>query len=233
MPGLLVSVRSADEARAAVAGGASVIDVKEPRRGPLGRASSEVVRQVREAVPSAIPVSMALGEIHEAEATSIAESVANLSFRKLGLAGADPDWETQWAALRRNHAEGPPWVAVVYTDWETACSPPPEAIVQAALGSPEVVGLLVDTWEKSRPGTLRNSPEWRDRFARVQDTGRFVALAGRLNRDTILNLAPLRPNLFAVRGAACRAGDRNGCVDEEQVAILTRTVADLEGPCFP
>ena len=38
MAGLLVSVRSADEARTALAGGATVIDVKEPERGPLGRA---------------------------------------------------------------------------------------------------------------------------------------------------------------------------------------------------
>ena len=33
---LLVSVRSADEAEAAIAGGADVIDVKEPSHGPLG-----------------------------------------------------------------------------------------------------------------------------------------------------------------------------------------------------
>ena len=37
-PGLLVSVRSADEAIAALAGGADVIDVKEPNRGALGAA---------------------------------------------------------------------------------------------------------------------------------------------------------------------------------------------------
>ena len=37
-PKLLVSVRSADEARAALAGGADLIDVKEPAHGPLGAA---------------------------------------------------------------------------------------------------------------------------------------------------------------------------------------------------
>ena len=36
-PGLLVSVRSADEVEAALAGGASLIDVKEPRKGRLPR----------------------------------------------------------------------------------------------------------------------------------------------------------------------------------------------------
>src|SRR5207237_10897019 len=35
--GLLVSVRSATEAGAALEGGADLIDIKEPRHGPLGR----------------------------------------------------------------------------------------------------------------------------------------------------------------------------------------------------
>jgi len=35
-PGLLVSVRSADEVDDALAGGADLIDVKEPSRGALG-----------------------------------------------------------------------------------------------------------------------------------------------------------------------------------------------------
>ncbi|MBY0228781.1 MAG: (5-formylfuran-3-yl)methyl phosphate synthase, partial [Gemmataceae bacterium] len=37
MPGLIVSVRSADEARIALENGADLIDVKEPSRGALGR----------------------------------------------------------------------------------------------------------------------------------------------------------------------------------------------------
>ncbi|GIS63269.1 MAG: hypothetical protein CM1200mP2_54940 [Planctomycetaceae bacterium] len=36
--GLLVSVRSGQEARAAIEGGCAVLDVKEPAHGPLGMA---------------------------------------------------------------------------------------------------------------------------------------------------------------------------------------------------
>ena len=36
-PQLLVSVRNATEAAAAVLGGADILDVKEPANGPLGR----------------------------------------------------------------------------------------------------------------------------------------------------------------------------------------------------
>src|SRR5256885_16611977 len=41
--GLLVSVRSAGEAEAAIAGGADLIDVKEPAYGSLGRAKDETI----------------------------------------------------------------------------------------------------------------------------------------------------------------------------------------------
>ena len=62
---LLVSVRSGVEALAALAGGADVIDVKEPSHGPLGRAEFALWREVRGRVPPTVPMSVALGELSE------------------------------------------------------------------------------------------------------------------------------------------------------------------------
>ena len=53
------------DAPAADTAGATVIDVKEPDRGPLGCADPEVWRRVREAVPPGVPVSVALGELRD------------------------------------------------------------------------------------------------------------------------------------------------------------------------
>ena len=47
MTRLLVSVRNGQEAEAALAGGAHVIDVKEPARGSLGRADETTLRSWR------------------------------------------------------------------------------------------------------------------------------------------------------------------------------------------
>jgi uncharacterized protein (UPF0264 family) len=47
MSRLLVSVRSAVEARAARAGGCDLIDAKEPSRGPLGAVTPDVLAEVR------------------------------------------------------------------------------------------------------------------------------------------------------------------------------------------
>lgn len=221
MAALLVSVRSVEEARAALAGGAAILDVKEPDRGPLGRADPEVWRAVRQAVPPEIPVSVALGELADwrGDAASPGD-FEGIALRKLGLAGAGPNWADAWARARLDGRGGPPWVAVVYADWRRADSPPPGEIVEAALAVPDCVGLLIDTWEKGTPSPL--GPSWLPLLRQIRAGGRFVALAGGLEESAIVRLAPLEPDVFAVRGAACGRGDRRGTIDPTRVAALVR-----------
>ena len=222
MAGLLVSVRSAEEARSAVEGGASVVDVKEPDRGPLGRASAETWRAVREAVPPSIPVSVALGELYDWGGGC--GPLEGIAFRKLGLAGAGPDWRSRWAEIRRLEGDGPRWVAVAYADWRTSASPCPADILEAALDAPDCSGILVDTWDKAKSSPLDPTPEWIDWVGHARGAGRFVALAGGLDLASIARLAPLRPDLFAVRGAACDRSDRRGTVRADRVAGLVRAI---------
>ncbi|HEX8202726.1 MAG TPA: (5-formylfuran-3-yl)methyl phosphate synthase, partial [Isosphaeraceae bacterium] len=221
MAGLLVSVRSADEARAALAGGAMVIDVKEPGRGALGRADVAVWDAVRRAVPPEVPVSVALGELREWRGVAAPDPGAfeGIAYRKLGLAGSGAGWADEWAGLLRSWGIGPPWVAVAYADWDAAGAPPPGDVLEVAtaLGC---AGLLVDTWDKSRPGSLDLS--WLALVRRAQAAGRFVALAGGLDAGAIARLAPLCPELFAVRGAACGRGERRGTIEAPRVARLVR-----------
>jgi uncharacterized protein (UPF0264 family) len=229
---LLVSVRSVDEAYAAMAGGAAIIDVKEPSRGSLGRAPCSVWREVRAAVPSTVLVSVALGELNEwglQQITLPRGCWSGIAFRKLGLANATRDWRHRWRDLRhRLEVEGaarpgapsvrPAWVAVVYLDWEAAGAPDPEAVIAAAGAIDDCQGVLFDTWDKSRRIELEAS--WHRRIAGVKEMSRFVALAGSLDVEAIRRLRPLDPDIFAVRGAACRSGDRNRPIDRERVARL-------------
>lgn len=218
MAGLLVSVRSAEEAIEAVQGGATVIDVKEPAFGPLGRASVEVWRAVRGVVPSSTVVSVALGELHDWDGLAW-PAVEGIKFRKLGLAGAGPGWAEDWAEVRRASPQGPRWVAVAYADWQIADAPRPDEVLEAAIEAEDCSGILVDTWDKSRRGPIDVSPEW---IERARANGRFVALAGGLDLEGIARSAHLRPDLFAVRGAACSGSDRLGRVDAVRVARLVK-----------
>jgi uncharacterized protein (UPF0264 family) len=206
-----------------------VIDVKEPDRGPLGCADVRVWREVRQSVPARLPVSVALGELCEWSTAGRRMPEAayfhGLAYRKLGLAAIGTDWERHWAELRREMGEGPPWIAVVYADWECAQAPHPDAIREVALEAGDCAGILIDTWDKSRPSPLADDTEWRRWFA-ASRRGRpmLIALAGGLDGESIRRLSPLGPDLFAVRGAACTGGDRNGRIDPGRVERLVRIV---------
>jgi uncharacterized protein (UPF0264 family) len=224
MPALLVSVRSAEEARAALAGGAAVIDVKEPARGPLGRADVSTWKAVVAAVQGAAPVSVALGELSEwpgALPVGPAEW-AGLAFRKLGLASVGSDWRREWSGLVAAGPGGPHWIAVAYADWRAAAAPCPDEILDAALQEAGCRGILLDTWDKSRPSEVDLS--WGPWVRRAQAGSLLVALAGGLDEAAIRRLTPLEPDLFAVRGAACGAAGRTGRIDTECVASLVRAI---------
>ncbi len=234
MAKLLVSVRSIDEAHAALAGGADIIDIKEPRRGPLGRAQSIVWSNVRAALPRAMPVSVALGELSEWQDALphglTSTSWEGIAYCKIGLAGASADWAERWRALGDRLAQWNSfrarWVSVVYLDWRSAGAPSPETVIAAAQSIEACDGILFDTWDKSRHTVI--GPESTPLVALARDSGLFVALAGSIDVRAIERLANLDPDIFAVRGSACRDSDRLGCVDAERVAILA---AAAHGVC--
>ena len=75
---------------------------------------------------------------------------AQYQFAKVGLAGMAPhdDWPSQWQTVCDALPASTSPVAVVYADWRTCNSPPPEAVLQAAteIGCD---ALLIDTYDKS------------------------------------------------------------------------------------
>lgn len=223
MSRLLVSVRSAEEARAALAGGAAVIDVKEPGRGPLGRADRFVWAEVIEVVAGRAPVSAALGELAEGIPPD-ACGIDGLAFRKIGLAHAPADWRERWGRLMDE--SGPiPWVAAIYADAALAGAPVAEAVLDFALSRSEIAGVLIDTYDKVQATSLDLG--FAPLLDRVRSSGRFVALAGGLDVAGIRRLSPLRPDLFAVRGAACEGGSRLGRVSTARVAELVAVTTDV------
>lgn len=233
MAGLLVSVRSADEARKAAAGGASVIDVKEPDEGALGRAPVAVWREVRRAVGSRIRVSVALGELSEwgegRGPTLPPGTFDGLAFCKIGLARAGRDWREDWRTLRDRLGTGRcRWVAVVYADWESADAPAPDEVLAVAADATSVAGVLIDTFDKSRPARL--DVGWLTWTSRVKAAGLRLAIAGGLTTETIGGLAMFAPDLVAVRGAACEDGDRTRNVDAIRVSDLAAIVRGMSMP---
>jgi uncharacterized protein (UPF0264 family) len=226
---LLVTVRSPAEVEAALAGGAALIDVKEPSHGSLGRADDATLAAVLQAVAGRRPVSAALGELLQAPAPS---AVTGLSYAKWGLAGCSSTGTTDWrqalreSAVRLAQADpGCRLVTAAYADWQRAGSPSPE-VVCAAVEEEGWGVVLLDTWGKDGSTLLDWMPA--DAVARLcrrcRAGGVRIALAGSLDVPQITLLRQAEPDWFAVRGAACRGG-RNGPLDETAVRRLVDLLA--------
>ena len=222
-PGLLVSVRSPAEVEAAIAGGADLIDVKEPANGSLGvnRALPEIARQVA----GRKPVSAAVGELGElrdspAELLSWAAE-AGAQLVKVGLAGcqARETWRAELAgivSMETKRSGSAQLVVAAYADWERAEAPRVEDV--AAFARQARCGFLIDTWLKDGTTLL----DWLD----AEEIGKLchefrraelpIALAGSLGVDEIRRLRAARPDWFAVRGSVCDGG-RGGEVNAELV----------------
>jgi (5-formylfuran-3-yl)methyl phosphate synthase len=225
MTGLLVSVRSAAEAETALAGGADLIDIKEPRRGSLGAATPAVWDQVRRLVAGRRPISAALGELTDLRIDRLAHA-AGLSFAKVGLAGFAQcdDWAARWTRAMDMLPAGVRPVAAAYADWRLACSPAAAELLPLAarLHAPF---LLLDTFDKSA-GSLLDHVGIDELATLTEQAARHemrLVLAGSLDETAIRRLAPLRPAYFAVRGAAC-GGQRTQAIQLDRVKRLVEVV---------
>lgn len=228
MAGLLVSVRDAEEARLALAAGVDLIDVKEPQHGSLGAAGSRVVGEVAAVVAGRKPLSVALGEILDADPDAIhAAYVSGVQYAKWGLAGVArrPDWRETWQAAMARLPRGVVPVAVVYADWPSAGAPPPPDVLKAAVQF-GCGAVLIDTFDKGRGPLVDMWPpaEIRQFTAQIQAAGLLAVVAGSLSPENIPVILDCAPDYVAVRGAACSDGGREGHIDPLRLAGLMALV---------
>lgn len=235
---LLVSVRSAAEVGEALAGGADIIDAKEPARGGLGAVEPAVLRAIEVRVPAGVPLSVALGDF--TDRAHVLEQVARLSvgrpadgvFLKLGFAGLSDESRlagligaAAGAAARAGSV--PSIIAVGYADWSHAGAPTPEAVIRAAIDG-GAAGVLLDTSGKDG----RTLFDWMSAaavsrwIAEAHRAGLLAAVAGSLDHAAMPSLSRLQPDIVGVRGAACTGG-RLGAVSAQRVRSLRQAVDSI------
>lgn len=231
---LLVSVRSAEEAAAAVAGGADIVDAKEPARGSLGPVALEELERIAAGLPGRMPFSVALGDYRSPRAA--AERVVEIATRlprrtgplyfKLGFSGAAPaevDGVVE-AAVAAGRRVGAGIVAAAYADYANAAALAPSLILRAAARR-GADGVLLDTWSKDGSDLLHWVParplgSW---IARARRQGLLTAIAGSLGFESLRSLAGFGADIAGVRGAVCeggRAGVLRACLVAEARAAL-------------
>ena len=228
---LLVSVRNAVEAAAALGGGADIIDAKEPASGPLGPVEPHVLRAIAAAVGGAAPVSAALGDADSDDVLARVQAAvaAGVTVVKLGVAEmADPDRLVHRAGGLVESAKPAAMILVAYADHIDAKAPPPDEVVRAAHRT-GAAGILLDTYNKSGAGlsALMTPDDLRRFVALAKAQPCVVTLAGRLTVDDIPIARSAGADIVGIRGAACDGG-RSGTVTKARVAMVRERVAQDE-----
>lgn len=223
---LLVSVANSIEARHAVAGGADLIDAKDPLIGALGPVSLHTLRQIHGAVSGRRAVTAAIGDASNEQAierTACEYGATGVTFVKVGFAGISEPARVERlmnAAARGVRASGTgSLVAVAYAD-DVATSVDRVALLDLAVRA-GAAGILLDTADKLGPGLLQLlSPKaltaW---VATAHGCGLTVALAGKLTSDDLSQVLDTGADIAGVRGAACASGRASRVVKENVRAL--------------
>ncbi|HEU4564754.1 MAG TPA: (5-formylfuran-3-yl)methyl phosphate synthase [Gemmatimonadaceae bacterium] len=226
-----MSVSDAEEARAALEGGAHIIDAKDPTRGSLGAVAPETLDAIVRAVDGRAPVSAALGDAQSSGAIGAAARHAaesGTAFVKIGFRGIEHDAGAiaiAAAAVRGAAPLGTRVVLVAYADARRARSLEPRRVVEIAAQA-RAHGVILDTAFKDRGSlfTLLPAHEVRALVALAHERGLLASLAGSIGVEGVALARALGADIAGVRGAAC-AGGRTGRVTAERVAPLAAAAA--------
>jgi len=211
MTGLLASVRSAEEAALAVAGGADIIDAKEPSAGALGRVEALVLRAIVREVGSRCSVSATIGDLAlEPGAVSAAVEATARDGADIVKIGVFPgDLAGTWTALGSLRGRGLRLVAVMFADRAPELQQLTERCAEAGF-----YGVMLDTADKtSGPLTSHfDHAALSDFVSRARSLNLVSGLAGSLRLSDVQSLAPLGANYLGFRSALTVAG-RSGALD--------------------
>lgn len=228
---LLISPADEKEAAEAVAGGADIIDVKNPKEGALGASFPWVTKRIRQITPANIEVSCAIGDLPNLPCTAalaaLGAAATGVDYVKVGLYGVKTKEEAVYLMQNVTKAvkDCNPAVKVVataYADAKRIGSVDPLFVPDIARDA-EADVAMIDTAIKDGKNLFT--------YLTTDQLGRFVstahvyglkaALAGSLRKEDLPAVYALGADIMGLRGAACTSGDRvNGRITRENVQAL-------------
>lgn len=235
---LLVSPQTLEEALECVRGNADIIDVKNPAEGSLGANFPWVINEIREKVPSHIPISATLGDIPFKPGTvalaALGAANAGAAFIKVGLFGVknvSEAIEVMKAVTRTRDELNLPAsiVAAGYAEGESIGCIDPLSINKIALESSSNY-VMIDTYNKKNGKSLFDTLSIREieKFISKAKRNKLgVALGGSITLKHIPVLKTLEPDIVGIRGAVCENGDRvKGAIKAKLIAEFLKKLKD-------
>jgi len=230
---LLVSPMNLEEAKAAMDGGADILDVKNPKEGSLGANFPWAIKAVKELAGDRMPVSATIGDLDfkpgTASLAALGAAVSGADFIKAGLLGAKDraQAEEMLAGIVRavkDFDRRKMVVASGYSDYQRAGSISPLLLPQAAAASGADL-VMVDTAIKDGRSTFEfmSEQELRDFVNLGHKNGLLVAIAGTIGFEHLDLIKRIDPDIVGVRGIVC-GGDRKSSIRADLVTKLRQEI---------
>ena len=231
MTQMLASVRGPEEAEAALALGADIVDLKDAARGALGALAPDVVRAAVQTIAGRRPASAVTGDLPMQPETVAAAAAAmadtGVQFVKVGLFpdARREDCIASLAALARRAK----LVGVIFADLDQ--DEGTRRTLIAAMRAAGFAGAMLDTARKGAGRLLENLDiHALARFVEACHAHDLLAgLAGSLEAPDVPRLLPLAPDYLGFRGALC-AGDRTGPLDPAAFRLLRELIPPAPSP---
>jgi uncharacterized protein (UPF0264 family) len=231
---LLVSPMNLEEARAALEGGADILDVKNPKEGSLGANFPWNIRAVAELAAGRVPVSATIGDLDykpgTASLAALGAASSGADYIKAGLLGAKTAEQAgeMLEGIVRAVKDFDPQKKVVaagYSDYRRAGCLSPRLLARAAEEAGAEV-VMVDTALKDGRSTFEfmSHGELEEFVARGRARGLEVAIAGNIGFQHLEMLRQIDPDILGVRGIVC-GGDRSSSIRRELVERLKRALS--------
>jgi uncharacterized protein (UPF0264 family) len=236
---LLISPKNETEAMEAIAGGADIIDVKNPKEGPLGANFPWVIKRIRQITPTDIEVSCTLGEAPNLPGSmalaALGAATTGVNYIKVGLYGLKTPEEA--VHLMRNITKAAkeynPLIKVVasgYADAARISTVDPLLVPKIAHEAQADIAML-DTAIKDGKSlfTFLTETQLQQFVDTAHNYGLKAALAGSLQKEDLPAVCALGVDVVGLRGAACTLNDRvNGQITREKVQELAEIVKRAE-----
>lgn len=225
MTGFLASVTGVEEAAIALAGGADIIDLKNPLVGALGALPLPTIAAAVKTVRNMALTSATIGDL-TADSGQIPGAVRSLQtigvdFIKVGLFPDGGSISTLIDALA-DEANCCQLAAVLFADRQ------PDLTLLPRLAATGFRGVMLDTATKNGAG-LRASLSLNELAAFVQSArqlGLASGLAGQLTHADIGTLLPLKPDFLGFRSALCARHNRKQAIDADAVKTIRGLIAN-------
>ncbi len=228
-----------NEALEAIAGGADIIDVKNPKEGSLGANYPWVIKRIEEITPKTLEVSCTIGEVGNLPGSvslaALGAASLGVDYIKVGLYGIKTSKEAIFLLqnVRRAAREVNPKIKVAvagYADAKKIGAVDPLLIPEIA-NKAQVEVAMLDTSTKDGKNLFDYlTIEQLKRF--VDLTHRFgllAALAGSLQKQDLPVVYGLGTDIAGLRGAACTNSNRvTGKITRKRVSELVAVVKQVE-----